>query len=178
MGGTLSASAMAGMLKGCTPSREVNWVPGFLNKDQALAIADMANIIIPRTDTPGALDVAVDEFIDLMLKDNFEDEDKTRFTNGLMALNQYCEESFGSSFALCNAENKMATVKKLDSESATWSGEGKPPFFRTVKELVLLGYFTSEEGLKRNLSYRPVPGSQEGCVPLKDGEKSEVGNHV
>ncbi|MEM8909460.1 MAG: gluconate 2-dehydrogenase subunit 3 family protein [Bacteroidota bacterium] len=42
------------------------------------------------------------------------------------------------------------------------------PFYRTLKELTLLGYFASEEVGENILKYDPIPGSYSGCVPLAD----------
>ena len=68
-GYALSASTIASIMNGCKASGDPAWVPQFLTEEQGALVAEMAECLIPRTDTPGAKDVFVHEFIDLMLKD-------------------------------------------------------------------------------------------------------------
>lgn len=53
-----------------------------------------------------------------------------------------------------------------DTTKRATSQPEPPPFFRTMKELTLLGYYTSELGATKELRHAPVPGRYEGCVPL------------
>jgi gluconate 2-dehydrogenase gamma chain len=69
MGGVVSAPAIVGILKGCTAKPTIDWKPVFLTEDQAALVTQVADVIIPKTDTPGAKDAGVPSFIDLMLKD-------------------------------------------------------------------------------------------------------------
>ncbi|MFZ1138430.1 MAG: gluconate 2-dehydrogenase subunit 3 family protein, partial [Candidatus Sulfotelmatobacter sp.] len=54
-----------------------------LNAHQDVTVKAMAELILPRTETPGAMDVGVSEFIDLMLTEWYDESDRTRFLNGL-----------------------------------------------------------------------------------------------
>src|SRR5690349_20576208 len=79
MGGAISAPAVLGLLNGCSPKQEaLSWQPVFFSKVQAALVAEVADIIIPRTSTPGAKDVGVPGFIDTMLKDVYELGDRDR----------------------------------------------------------------------------------------------------
>ena len=69
MGAAISASAFAGLMQGCKTTPELTYVPRFFNEDQGRLVMEVAEIIIPKTDTPGAKDVGVPGFIDTMLKD-------------------------------------------------------------------------------------------------------------
>ena len=46
------------------------------------------------------------------------------------------------------------------------------PFFRTMKELTLLGYYTSQLGATRELRHSQTPGRFDGCVPLAPGDRA------
>src|SRR5688572_1054159 len=84
MGGAISAPAVLGVLNGCSAKKEeAAWQPVFLSKEQGALVADVAEIMIPRTDTPGAKDAGVPAFIDLILKDAYEEEDRQRYVSGL-----------------------------------------------------------------------------------------------
>lgn len=167
MGGALSSSAIAGVLNGCTAEKQLDWQPVFLSKEQATATAEVAERIIPATDTPGAKDAGVPEFIDKMLNDIYTEEEKQQFLNGLMELNQESEAAFGDTFADLEVEQQNEVLQKMAVASGNYEGEGKP-FFLMAKELTMLGFFTSEIGATQVLQYQQVPGQYKGCIPLEE----------
>jgi gluconate 2-dehydrogenase gamma chain len=175
MGGIVSAPAIVGVLNGCTAKPSIDWKPEFLNEDQAGLISEVAEIIIPKTNTPGAKDVGVPSFIDVMLKDVYTKEDQDHFLNGLKAFNEDANTTYGDLFNELDAEQQKEFVKKKHDEAiAAEKSENKPekrPFILAMKELTMLGFFTSEVGATQVLQYDPVPGAYKGCIPL-----SEAGN--
>jgi gluconate 2-dehydrogenase gamma chain len=175
MGGILSAPAIAGVLKGCTAKPTVDWKPEFLNQDQAVLITQVSEIIIPKTDTPGAKDAGVPGFIDQMLKDVYSIEDQKYYMDGLAAFNAAAEKEYGDPFIELDPEQQAAFVKKVHDEAVTEERSDrrppKRPFILTTKELTMLGFFTSKPGATEVLQYVAVPGAYKGCIPL-----SEAGN--
>src|SRR5688500_2831790 len=117
MGGMVSAPAIMGVLKGCTARPGIDWKPEFLNEDQASIITQVSEIIIPRTDTPGAKDAGVPSFIDQMLKEVYSKEDQDRFTSGLAAFNEQAKKEHGEDFADLDEEEQTAFVKKIHDEA-------------------------------------------------------------
>ena len=179
MGGTISAAAMTGVLSGCQPTPQgINWEPQFLTLDQDGTVSAVVGRIIPTTDTPGAVEVGVPEFIDLMLKDNYKESDQKLFLDGLIQLEADAMSEYNKSFAQLSAENQDALLKKYDEAAyATMNKDGydsktERPFFNMIKELTLLGFFTSEVGATEVLQYDPLPGTYEGCVPLAEVGKA------
>ncbi len=170
MGMSISAPAVMGILKGCTPKPELNWQPTLFTEDQAALIMELAETIIPRTDTPGAKDVGVPAFIELMIKDCYAQEDQDRFLAGAKEFDEACEAEMSDSFVGLDNEKRLAFAKS-QNQKALEQKEGPRPFFMMVKELTLLGFFTSEPGATQVLQYLPVPGQYKGCIPL-----SEAGN--
>lgn len=175
MGGILSAPAIAGVLKGCAAKPTVDWRPEFFSSDQAVLVTEVSEIIIPKTDTPGAKDVGVPGFIDKMLKDVYSEEDQKRFMDGLAAFNTAAEKEHGDPFIELSPEKQQAFVKKIHDEAINEERSDrrppKRPFILMMKELTMLGFFTSEAGATQVLQYIAVPGAYKGCVPL-----SEAGN--
>jgi gluconate 2-dehydrogenase gamma chain len=174
MGAAVSASAISGVLQGCKPTPELIYEPVFFTPDQARIITEVAEIIIPKTDTPGAKDAGVPGFIDTMLKDCYKKEDQDRFLEGLAAFDSAAKTTYGDRFIYCKSEQQADHVKKVHDaalKEAKENREAKRPFILTMKELTLLGFFTSEPGATQVLQYVPVPGSYKGCIPL-----SEAGN--
>jgi hypothetical protein len=152
LGGVLSAPLAAGVLAGCE-ARGVpagTWRPRALTPDQAELVATIAEQILPETDTPGARAVGVHQFIDALLAQSYSAEQRERFVGALTDL--------GRAFQASTPDQQRALLDRLDREAA--------PFFRTLKDLTLVGYYTSEIGATRELHHVPVPGRYDGCVPL------------
>lgn len=173
MGAAVSASALSGILQGCKAAPELTYTPSFFTEDQARIVMEVAEIIIPKTDTPGAKDAGVPGFIDLMLKDCYKKEDQDRFLEGLTAFDEEAKKAYGDTFIYCKPEQQVELVKKTHDAAvaeAKTNREAKRPFILMTKELTLLGFFTSEPGATQVLQYEAVPGAYHGCVPL-----SEVG---
>lgn len=175
MGGVVSAPAIMGILKGCTARPDINWKPEFLTKDQATLVSEVAEIIIPKTDTPGAKDVGVPNFIDKMLLQVYSKEDQDRFISGLTAFDAEAQKAYGDPFLDLDEEERLELVKKHHDaaiqEEHNTDPAPKRPFLLMMKELTMLGFFTSEIGATQVLQYDPVPGAYKGCIPV-----SEAGN--
>ena len=175
MGGIVSAPAVMGVLKGCSAKPGIDWKPVYLKDDQASIVSTVSEIIIPRTDTPGAKDAGVPAFIDQMLKEVYSEEDQKFFLEGLTAFNDQAKQEYGEEFADLDEEDQTALVKKVHDAAVeaenTTNPAPKRPFILMMKELTMLGFFTSEVGATQVLQYVPVPGAYKGCIPL-----SEAGN--
>lgn len=174
MGGVVSAPAIMGILKGCTAKPTIDWKPVFLTEQQGSIVSQVADIIIPKTDTPGAKDAGVPQFIDLMLKDCYPKEDQDRFTAGIQSFNDDAKKEYGDTFLDLKPEKKLEYVNKVHKaalEDRKKEPQPPRPFILMAKELTLLGFFTSQPGAEQVLQYVAVPGSYKGCIPL-----SEAGN--
>ncbi len=171
LGGVLAAPTVAGVLAGCE-ARSVPdgaWKPRALTPDQADLVATIADHILPETDTPGARAVGVHRFIDAMLAECYPVEERERFLAGLADVDARARRTCGRAFLQCATTEQRALLVHLDREAfATTPSPDEAPFFRTMKELTLVGYYTSEIGATRELRHVPVPGRFDGCVPLAE----------
>ena len=166
-GMAVSSTISARLLEGCHPSGKPGWPPIFLKKQEIDLISSIANLIIPSTDTVGALDVHVPEFIDLMLKDGLGEEEKPSFRQALIAFQADVEQEYGNIFEDCSLELQGRIMLALDNrEDHHFSLNIKNDFYQIVKKLTVLGFFTSEQVMKNMLDYHPVPGRFEGCIPF------------
>ena len=166
LGGVLSAPAIAGVLAGCnTRGADGKWRA--LTSDQGELVATIAEHINPETETPGARATGVHVFIDRMLAGHYGDEDRKRVLDGLADLDARARRDCGAPFIRCSADEQRALLTRLDQEAfASTPGRRDVPWFRTIKELTVLGYYTSEIGATQELRHVAVPGRFEGCVPL------------
>jgi hypothetical protein len=175
MGGAISAPAVLGILNGCSAKKtEVGWKPVFFTEPQAAVVTEIAEIMIPRTDTPGATELGVPAFIDKMLKDVYAKRDQDRFVAGLKAFEALSQSQHGREFIKLESAQRETLVKSVHETAV---GEARKlnamprshpdrPFILMVKELTLLGYFTSEVGATQVLQYVQVPGAYNSCVPV------------
>lgn len=172
MGGAISAPALLSILNGCTAKPVAGWKPLFLTEEQGALVADVAEIMIPRTDTPGAGEVGIPAFIDVVLKDAYPKADQDRFIAGLQEFNAQAFAQHGDAFLKLEPAQRRASVQAANdvavaAERAYKGNEPWPrPFMLMTKELALLGYFTSQVGATQVLQYNPVPGPYRGCVEL------------
>jgi gluconate 2-dehydrogenase gamma chain len=184
LGYTISAPLAAAVLNGCRAKPEVTFVPKFFTEDQARLVSALAETILPRTDTPGAIDAGVPGFIDDMVATVYSAEQQKNFSVGLAAFDELARTEIGDHFIDATPEQQLAFVKTTNtalltgndaSQSEGWwaAGTGKSkPFFLEMKELTVLGFFTSEAGATQVLQYKQVPGPFKGCVPLSDVGKA------
>jgi hypothetical protein len=182
--GMLAGSAVAipslfSLLQSCSQTPRLNWTPIFLDENQASFISSFVDTILPKTETPGALDVKTDIFLDLVYAKTYGPEAQEKVKGDIDLFNADCKTKFGKVFAELSAEDKAACLKDQEANTATFNrgvwgtavGEQKPVgFYRQLKSQVLWGYFSSEEIGKNVLNYDPIPGEYLGCIPV-----SEVG---
>ena len=195
LGGTVIGSSVFVQLGCSSNSEQVN---DLFDQDQVNLLNEIAETILPTTDTPGAKAVDVGSFMAVVVKNCYSREDQKIFLNGLAELDETCIAKHGSSFLNCNAIERKRIIESLDAEQELYmeenlaqkkrneifsnsaaeqevylaNGNGEEPnhYFRMMKELTLLGYFTSEIGATRALRYVKIPGAYDGCTPYTEGD--------
>ena len=149
-----------------------------LNNAQDDLVKAISDTIIPRTTTPSASDVKVNYFIDLLLANVFDKEVKLKFLNGLSQFDSTCQSITGNNFVTLSDEERFVYLEKLDREVMGQQYQDSVPFYYTFKHLTITSYFSTEEGIKQNLNYTPIPGPYIGEVTLKAGDKIMIGNRM
>ncbi|CAN5461005.1 lactose 3-dehydrogenase subunit gamma LacC [soil metagenome] len=173
LGYAVSAPVLAGILNGCKATPELTYTPVFFNQSQAGIVSEVAQIIIPKTDTPGAKEVGVPGFIDQILRECYKKEDQDRFMTGLTAFDEGAKSAYGDSFLDLDAAKQEEYVRKVHEEAIKAKINPKErPFILMTKELTVIGFFTSEVGATQVLQYEPVPGAFHGCLPLSEVKKT------
>lgn len=147
--------------------------PSLLTPARARVMEALAEVIIPETDTPGASQAGVTEFVAALVDGWLDDDDRDRFLAGLDTVDPACRERFGSPFAECAPGEQAAFVRGLDEELTRLredrAADESQHFFHDVKRLTLTAYFTSEAGLDA-LGYRTTFRTFDGCAPLTPRE--------
>ncbi len=147
--------------------------PSHLTPERARAMEALAEVIIPATDTPGASEAGVTEFVAALVDGWLDDDDRDRFLAGLDTVDPACRERFGSPFAECEPGEQAAFVRGLDQEMTRLredpAADETRHFFHNVKRFTITAYFTSSVGLDA-LGYRTTFRAFEGCAPLAPAE--------
>lgn len=162
-------------LEGCTrPATKT--IEGLFQEDQMDFLGDIAEVILPQTATPGAKEAGVGEFIPVMVRDCYTEEDQKIFMEGLTNLEKSSTSKFKKAFNELSFEEQTELIKGIDQEANEYHSNKKPEepkhYFRMIKELTLLGYFTSELGATKALRYNPIPGRYEGDIPYTKGDRA------
>src|SRR5277367_2132081 len=176
MGGALSLPAI--LLDETHAATPAAGGPLFFNDAEGALVAEVAEIMIPRTSTPGAKDAGVPLFIDTMLKGAYSPADQRRYRRGLREFDALARRTHQGNFLALDAKTQAALVQSVHDAAVTDELQRKArhapitrPFILMTKELTMLGFFTSEIGATQVLQYRAIPGSYHGCIPV-----SQAGN--
>jgi hypothetical protein len=172
LGGTVLGAEF--FVSGCKsgPSK----VEDLFNQEHVAFMDEVAETILPRTNTPGAKDAKVGQFMAVMVRDCYTPDDQKTFISGLGKLDDATNKKYNVKFMQADAKQRAQVLLDLDKEQMEYTKKKKPEdpnhYYRMIKELTLLGYFTSEPGCTKALRYVPVPGKFVGDYPYKKGDKA------
>lgn len=178
LGGIALVSETA-LLEACSRERSAarTGAATFSPNDVAL-LDEVADTILPETSTPGAKAAQVGAFMALMVTDTYNDRDQQVFKNGLQQLDTACQQMHKTGFMAATPAQRLALLEQVDKEQKAYMDSRAPNpdtpshYFRMMKELTLLGYFTSEIGYTKAMRYIEAPGRYDPCLPYKQGETS------
>ena len=158
-----------------------------LNPHQNDTVVAMIDQIIPATDTPGAKGARVNEFIDVILTEWADAEERKNFLDGLAGVDEQTNNLFGKNFVDASPAQQVTLLRSMDESVATQRtrrmrhGNTIPEerdkqlrgeFFNVFKGITVHGYYTSEIGFSQELNLQIIPGAHHGCVPLPEQKKA------
>ncbi|MEO7414955.1 MAG: gluconate 2-dehydrogenase subunit 3 family protein [Opitutaceae bacterium] len=168
-------------LDGTNPA---NAAPAFAPEELAL-LDEIGDTIIPTTDIPGAKAVSIGAFMAMMVRDCYAPQNQAAFKDGLRKIAGAYSTRFGGSFATGTPANRTTLLNELDQEQKAFTEQTKRQrtgavsedeegqhYFRMMKELTILGYFTSEIGATKAVRFMEVPGRYDGNAPYKKGDRA------
>jgi hypothetical protein len=145
----------------------------------SMLIAELTNVIIPPTTTPGAKEALVHEYIIRYMEDCSPMKEYNNFLNGLTDLQENCENNYNHNFEKCSGVQKNKILESLDDNHDSTSLFSKinnklqgRSFFVILKSLTIEGYCTSELGATKHLEYQPIPGKYIAITNLRVNQKS------
>ena len=159
-------------------------VQGTLNPHQSATVTAIAEMIIPRTETPGAADVGVTAFVDLILTEWYSDQERTHVLTGLADLDARSQRLFAKEFVECTPDQRADILTALGTKmiedqvsmktrAATESDpEPTQNFYHMIRGLILTGYYTSEGGATEELHYQIIPDRYDACADMRAGKEA------
>lgn len=159
-----------------------------LDEHAAATLRVAAETILPRTDTPGATDAQVTEFVDWMMSEWMDPDEREAITGALAEVDRRCQATHGTAFVDATDAHRHEVFAAMDAEVATLleaDGAGPSdeyvedpddqpyptapdhPFYQ-LKRWTLVGYFTSEPGMREALRWNPFPGRWEPCRNIEE----------
>jgi hypothetical protein len=192
MGGAVIGAEF--FLSGCRPNGASN-VADLFKQENADFLNEIAETILPTTAaSPGAKAAKVGQFMAVMVRDCYTPMDQKSFIEGISKLNDASEKKYNAKFMDLTAAQRTDLLialdheqkeyykqlyKKIEADEAKHKGDinyivpDQPNhYFKMMKEITLLGFFTSEVGATKALRYIETPGHFDGCVPYKKGDKA------
>jgi Gluconate 2-dehydrogenase subunit 3 len=142
--------------------------------EEVALLEEVGETILPETKTPGAKAAQCGLFMAMMVQDCYEPKDQEIFRKGITQLNEACQKAHGHAFMQSTPEERTSLLTQLDKDAKAYQdkkkGDAPNHYFRMMKELTLLGYFTSEVGMTKALRYQETPGRFDPCIPYVQGE--------
>ncbi len=179
-GATLLMPSMMSLFESCKADNRMHWEPLFFTAEEAKTVSMIVDMILPTTDTPGALDVKADIFIDKVVAQSYDAAGQKNMRDAIGTFNSDTKENYGAIFIHLPEVERTKVLEAAEASSASFNpgiwgttvGEQAPiTFYRALKSMTVWAYFTSQEMGENVLSYDPIPGIYEPCKPV-----SEVGN--
>ena len=170
IGGSALAANLGPFALRASAAAAADSAPVFFSAARFPMIESMAELIIPETDTPGAIEAGVPHFIDLMMAEWASTARQTRYRQGLRDIDRRAGQYGADDYLACAPDDRIDLLQALDREAhADGASES---FFREFKQMVLFAYYSSEAGATLELQYEPMPGIYRACAPIEDVGRS------
>lgn len=178
----LAGAVVAGAWSGASAAAALQAAGAAIATGTALAPQEMAvlsavvAVIVPATDTPGALEAGVPQFINALVMHWMTAAEAQQFRAGLAALDDSAQLQYQRRYANCTAQQGSALLQALRASSPyhghTFSladriMDPQAPFYLRLRDMTVLAYFSSEAGSTKEMRYLPVPGKFESDLDLK-----------
>lgn len=166
---TLAAGSLLAL-----PAWASNWTKAsmqlgqpLLTSSQQALLGELAETLIPASDTPGAKDLGVPAFVERMVNDCYEEAVQDKLKAGLATVETLADTRYKKPFTACDTTQRQTILQQL----ALTSDPDQKAFFTLVKNLTIQGFTTSEYVMTQHLHYVMAPGHYYGCAPVKKTTK-------
>ena len=155
LAGVTLSSALISSLQSCTSIEKYS--PLYFSKTEFSLLSNIVDFLIPKTETPGGLEMKVPQFIDIIISETYNKESKNNFSSKLKVL----IEDFKSN----NID--LSDYKSMKSKFVNdFNNKTHQEIYNQIRDLTVWGFKTSKEIALNVLNYNPIPGYQLGCVDI------------
>ena len=171
---SVSGSSAIALLQGCQSISNQKWQPVFFTEQESVIVSSICELIIPKTETPGAIDLHLPQFVDVMINDCLPDAEKV-FRKPFNEFSESVINQYSKSFDKCTLEEQLKIIEDLEEKSKS-DESGKYEFYQIIKGLTQFGYLSSEYVMKNLLDYQPIPVDFIGCIDADSETTMSVTN--
>jgi hypothetical protein len=186
-------------LTGCNNDRQLTFGATEFTPDDITFLDEVGETILPKTSSPGAKDAEVGKFMTVMINDCYDERDRKVFHAGIKKLDDACIKMHGKGFINVSSEKQKSLLVSLDKDAKEYQVKKNDfdkiqnekekaekekgnlkyekermdsHYFTMIKQLTLLGFFTSKPGMTQALRHIAVPGKYDGNLPYAKGDKA------
>ncbi|WP_323814041.1 gluconate 2-dehydrogenase subunit 3 family protein [Cellvibrio sp. NN19] len=168
----LSSSSLSALAASVTPPTDLSRSKKtLLNSDQLALVRELGEIIIPTTDTPGAIAAGVHDFINHFIAYCATPAEQQELFAGLKTIDTAAQSRVKKSFLSANKTEQIELLTSME-KAADGFTQNDRHFIKQLKALVTFGYYTSEIGATQELAYLAIPGGYKGNFKFKDVGKA------
>ena len=146
-----------------------------MTDDELILIGEVSELIVPTTDTGGALAAGVPEFVKMMLSDWFSEAERANFISGMHEFSAGAFKKYGTKFEELNASQKDQYFGELLAAAEGGATAPRAPFVVLMKRLTIFGYYTSELGATTELHQQIAAARYEPAALVKPGDRADSG---
>ena len=170
----ISGSTAISLLQSCQGERNLSWKPVFFTKEESVLVSAICNVLIPKTETPGAIELHLPQFLDVMINDCLPDAEKV-FRKPFNEFSESVINEYSKPFYKCTVEEQYKIIQSLEEKSKSDESD-KYKFYQIIKGLTEFGYLSSEYVMKNLLDYQPIPVDFKGCIEVDSNTTMSVTN--
>lgn len=157
LAGVTLSSTLISTLQNCSSIEK--YIPLYFSNDEFSLLSNIVDFLVPKTETPGAVDMKVPQFIDIIISETYNSESKNNFSNKFKLL----IEDFKSNNIDLSDYNSIKSKFVNDFNNKTHQ-----EVYNQIRDLTVWGFKTSKEIALNVLNYNPIPGYQLGCINIKE----------
>ena len=155
LAGVTLSSTLISTLQSCSSIEK--YIPLYFSNNEFFLLSNIVDFLVPKTETPGAVEMKVPQFIDIIISETYNNESKNNFSNKFKIL----IEDFKSNNIDLSDYNSMKSKFVNDFNNKTHQ-----EIYNQIRDLTVWGFKTSKEIALNVLNYNPIPGYQLGCVDI------------
>lgn len=157
LAGVTLSSTLISTLQNCSSIEK--YIPLYFSNHEFSLLSNIVDFLVPKTETPGAVDMKVPQFIDIIISETYNSESKNNFSNKFKLL----IEDFKSNNIDLSDYNSIKSKFVNDFNNKTHQ-----EVYNQIRDLTVWGFKTSKEIALNVLNYNPIPGYQLGCINIKE----------